>query len=186
MIDTLSHSVRSSHRRVAALLFAAAALFVGNIARAQTPSLQISAPENGTIVQPGSVVPVTVVSPSGTTFSQVVVVAQNPVDLLAFSPTLPFQTSANVPTALALRRYQLNATGRTPNGQEVDASAIVIDVERSDMPSGLVLNTTSMRFEAPGGILPSTCSPASRMAPTSTPPSRLASRIAWPIPRWPA
>lgn len=138
--------------RVLVLAVAAGALLASGTARAQAPSLQISAPRNGTIVQPGSTVAITVASPSGTVFSQVMVVGEKPLDLFAGSSTLPFQTSANIPADISLRRYQLHALGRTPGGQEIEASTVVIDVERSDLPASLsAVNGASLSFEGPGG-----------------------------------
>jgi len=127
----------------------------------QAARLQISSPRDGTIVQPGSTVAITVTSPAGTLVSSVVVVGQTPLNLFQGSATLPFTTSAMVPVDAPLRRIRLSAMARTPAGREIDVEAapIFIDVERNDMPTRLSLlnmgeKDPALYFEGPGGDLP--------------------------------
>ena len=154
----------------------------------QAARLQISSPRDGTIVQPGSTVAITVTSPAGTLVSSVVVVGQTPLNLFQGSATLPFTTSAMVPVDAPLRRIRLSAMARTPAGREIDVEAapIFIDVERNDMPTRLSLLNMGEKDPAStskdqAGICRSSCSPILPTARSWTQRSRRASAIRSPL-----
>lgn len=122
---------------------------------AQTsPVLQISTPVNGTIVQPGGSFSVSVTSPAGAALSQVVLVGEEPLDLLEVATGVPLQVTVNVPADSPLRKLELTATGTTAAGQAVESEPVEIDVERADRPVSLTAMMPSMTFQAVGQQIP--------------------------------
>src|SRR6266446_603399 len=103
--------------------------------QAQTqPSLQITAPATGTVVSPGQTLSVSVTSPAGLVFSEVVVIGEYPIGMSALATSVPAQISVAIPSAIACGSHMLTAEGTTTSGQNAESVSIMIDVERPDFP----------------------------------------------------
>lgn len=121
----------------------------------QTQLLQITSPAPGTVVNPGQSISVTVTSPSNTTFSQVIAVGENPIGPSAAGTSVPASFSLTIPTNVAaLRNYMLTAVGTMPAGQFVESPTILIDVERTDMPTALSPQIAGITLKAMGEQFP--------------------------------
>jgi hypothetical protein len=96
----------------------------------QQPALQITSPADGTIVNPGNTVGVSVSSPNGTAFSAVGVVGTRPIVGSSVAASLPAQFTLTIPSELTLRKYAITAMGITNAGDSLESDPIGIDVER--------------------------------------------------------
>jgi hypothetical protein len=119
--------------------------------------LQITSPVNGTVVNPGQTLSVTVTSPPNTAFSQVAVIGE-PISLAAIATSTPAQFSISIPTKISCRRYTLVAVGITSSGQDVESPEALIDVERPDLPTSLYTQMPAIEFDNLGETLPVTIS----------------------------
>jgi hypothetical protein len=109
-------------------------LGLASICSAQQSSaqLQITSPKNGTIVAPGQPLSITVVAVNNESVVTVFVLSR-----LGGTPTassLPAQLSMSIPETVALRKYDLTATGATNGEQVLYSNPVTIDVERPDLP----------------------------------------------------
>jgi hypothetical protein len=131
-------------------------LATGSLATAQQvqPPLQISSPAEGSLVNPGQNVSVTVTSPAGVPFTQVFVVGENPIGFSAIANAVPAQLVVSVPVGLAPRPYLLTAWGVTAQGDLVGSLAVAIDVERLDSPTQIMPEPRTIAFESQGEQLP--------------------------------
>jgi hypothetical protein len=102
-------------------------LFSGAVLSAQ-PQLQITAPSNGTVVNPGQSIAVTVAA-SGGTFQGVMVVAWNPIPSTLPLASPPYQFQIEIPNDIHAGRYLLTASGYTSPGHGIDSPSITIVVE---------------------------------------------------------
>ena len=118
--------------------------------QAQQPALQITVPATGTIVSPGQTLSVTVTSPAGLAFSQVVVIGEVPIGMSTIATSVPAQFSVNIPSQIACGPHMLTAEGTTTTGQNAESASIMIDVERSDFPAGLSASISGLTFESQG------------------------------------
>jgi hypothetical protein len=116
----------------------------------QPPALQISSPANGSIVNPGQTLSVTVTSPNGTTFSQVALAGPNPIGFNVVATSVPAQFSIAIPSDADCRVYRLTADGVSTSGQGVTSASIQIDVERSDVPVFLSASDSGLVLESQG------------------------------------
>jgi hypothetical protein len=133
-----------------ATFLAAAALGV-----AQTqPSLQITSPADGSSVNPGSAVSFSVSTPTGTAFSAVGVIGEEPLGVSGVTASLPAQFTLAIPSQLALRQYAVTAMGVTVAGASVESDPVNIDVERSDMPLSFSTQAKWLTLEAAGQSIP--------------------------------
>jgi len=107
------------------------------ISQAQQPALQISSPQNGSIVSPGQTLSVTVISPKGTTFSEVALLGPAPIGFNVVETSVPAQFSIAIPADASCRVYSLTADGITSSGQSSTSAPIQIDIERPDLPISL-------------------------------------------------
>ena len=123
------------------------AFFVGTILAcglAFSQSLQITAPSDGIIVNPGESVAITV-SASGT-FSSVGVIAANPMGASQTLSSAPFQFTLQIPTAIKPGPYSLSAAGTLSSGSPVFSSPITLQVERADAPVSLSIQPPLLHF----------------------------------------
>jgi len=136
------------------LTILAALLAFSVLALPQTqPSLQINSPADGTVVNPGQAVSFSVSSPSGSSFSAVGVVGEDPLDVSNVVTSLPAQFTLTIPSQLALRPYMVTASGVT-GGVSVESTPLNIDVERSDMPLSLSAQSRWLTLETVGQTAP--------------------------------
>jgi hypothetical protein len=97
--------------------------------------LQITAPADGTVVNPGQTVTVRVTSPSGAAFENVAVLGQDPLGISTTAKSVPAQFSITIPSNIsACRKYSVTAVGVPPAGESVFSDSIALDVERPDTP----------------------------------------------------
>jgi hypothetical protein len=119
----------------------------------QGPVLQISSPPSGIVISPGQIVPVTVSSPTPSIFTKILLTGQGPLGFHT-ATSLPAQFSVTVPPNLAPGKYNLVASGITTSGTEANSAAIIIDVERSDIPTKIATMPAQLIFETQGETLP--------------------------------
>jgi IPT/TIG domain/Bacterial Ig-like domain (group 2) len=101
------------------------------------PALQITAPAAGIIVSPGQTLSVTVISPNGTTFSEVALLGPDPIGFNVVETSVPAQFSIAIPADASCRVYSLTADGITSSGQSSTSAPIQIDIEWPDLPISL-------------------------------------------------
>jgi hypothetical protein len=119
-------------------------------AQQSSPQLQITTPVNGSIVNPGQTISITVTSPANVNFTSVGIAGESPVGFSNVVTSVPAQFSMPVPTGIACRRYMLTAVGATASGQSAQSPTILIDVERPDMPVSLSTLLPGVSFEVIG------------------------------------
>jgi hypothetical protein len=129
-------------------------LATGCLTLAQQVQLRITAPAAGTVVNPGQTVPVSVSSPTGTSFSKVAVVGGDPLGSSSIATSVPAQLSISVPASISPGTYMLTAMGRTSAGTLVQSPTILVDVERPDMPTGIVADPAPIFFRSAGQQAP--------------------------------
>jgi hypothetical protein len=106
--------------------------------------LQINSPAAGTIFNPGQLVTVSVTSPSNASFSQSMVIGEDPIGSSDIQNSVPASFSLTIPTDISCGPHMLSATGVTTSGQTASSPVVMIDVERPDMP-------VSLSGQMPGG-----------------------------------
>ena len=133
---------------VAALLICAA--------QQSLAQLQITSPTQGTVVNPGQALSATVTSSGSGTFTNVGVVAEDPIGSSDLANSVPAQFSLAIPTNIPCRPHMLTAMGTTSSGQHVQSETIFIDVERPDLPTSLAALLSSFSFQSLGEQVPIT------------------------------
>ncbi|MHB8527459.1 MAG: Ig-like domain repeat protein [Candidatus Acidiferrales bacterium] len=140
--------------KIAVVLLAVA---VASGAQQNPPLLQITSPAEGTVVNPGQTISVTVTSPGNASFLQVGVIGEGPIGFSSLVTSVPAQFSMSIPTNIACRKFMLTAVGATSSGQSAESLTILIDVERPDRPTALSQldsKTPGLSFDAIGEQLP--------------------------------
>src|SRR5258708_11409169 len=132
------------------ILFAALLVFASTAAGQSQVALQISSPANGTVVNSGQTLTVTVTSPNGTAFSQIAVIGPDPIGFKILSTSAPAQFSIPIPANADSRFYSLTADGIMSSGQGATSAPIRIDIERSDFPHKLFSTTSGLVLESQG------------------------------------
>ncbi len=118
------------------------------------PDLEIASPTNGTIVNPGQSLSVTVTS-SNTSYSNVALIGEGPIGLnSSLQTTVPAQFTVNIPNNIVCEPYMLTASGQTTSGSTIDSDPITVDVERPDMPVSVNALMSSVTLDAPGESFP--------------------------------
>lgn len=115
--------------------------------------LQITSPLNGTVINPGQTIQVTVTSPANVSFKAVAVVGE-PIGISRIATSLPATFSFSLPTDISCRSYKLTALGMTPTGQEMDSPTVLIDVERPDLPISLSASIPIITLDHLGQTFP--------------------------------
>jgi hypothetical protein len=137
-------------RFLATVLLASFALVIGLQAQQSQPALQIKTPTSGSVVSPGQTLSVSVISPAGLGFSQVVVIGESPIGMSTIAASVPAQFSVNIPSQIACGLHMLTAEGTTTSGQNAESASIMVDVERSDFPVSLSASASALTSESQG------------------------------------
>lgn len=108
---------------------------------------------------PGQTITVSVTSPANASFSQVGVVAEDPIGgSTSLATSVPAQLSITLPLAInAFRTYALTAVGATSSNQFAQSTPVLIDIEDVYRPSQLLQldsPTPGLSFNAIGEQLP--------------------------------
>jgi hypothetical protein len=119
-------------------------------AQQSQPALQITSPANGSILNPGQILSVTVTSPAGLTLTNVMVIGEQELGLVGSGTSVPATVSATIPTTIQLGQYMLTAMGLTSAGQLVQSGTILIGVERPDFPVSLAADPSRILFQIQG------------------------------------
>lgn len=110
------------------------------------PKLEITSPADGTVVNPGKEITVTVLaSPSGV-FQQVALIGGNPIGFYGPITAAPYQFTVQIPTRINPGEYPLTAHGFTSPGHGTRSEPITIVVERADFPVSLEVYPPSMQL----------------------------------------
>ena len=97
------------------------------------PTLQITSPSDGAVFSPGQTITVTVTA-SGSGFSSVFVIGQDPLGFSARLSAPPYQFSLPIPASAVPRQYKITAAGVITAGEPVYSPSVTIAVQRSDPP----------------------------------------------------
>lgn len=121
------------------------------------PALQITSPANGSTINSGQTLSVTVSSPAGQTFQQVALIGPDPIGFNTSSTSMPAQFSIPIPPDADAGPCTLTANGVTQSGQQAVSAPVQIDIERSDPPAALsTLDSSSVVLESMGEQVHST------------------------------
>jgi len=99
----------------------------------QAQVLEISSPENGTVVNPGHVVGVTV-SATGALVTDVAIIGWDPIGFSRVLTSPPYLFDIEIPLTITPGKYQLTAMGKAESGALIQSEPVMIDVERPDLP----------------------------------------------------
>jgi hypothetical protein len=135
------------------LLLCAATVFISSTQQSLA-QLQITSPTEGTIVNPGQTLSVTVSSSSSTEFTNVAVVGEDPIGLSDPASSVPAQFSLAIPADIPCRPHNLTALGVTASGQSVQSESISIDIERPNLPNSVAALLSSYSFQSLGEQVP--------------------------------
>ena len=113
-----------------------------------SPSLQIVSPSTGVLVAPGQSVSIAVAA-SGT-FSQVGIVADDPIGFSGLATAAPYQFSMPIPAGTPVGPYHFTAVGYAGQSALVESAPITVYVERPDNPTALTVDPAAILFEAQG------------------------------------
>ncbi len=120
------------------------------------PTLRITSPADGTLVHPGESFKVTVeVTPPGA-FTDLMLIAADPIGTFPEKGGAPYEYAVPIPKAIAPGQYTIAAMGRPRPGLHLDnvsqgfSKPITIVVERADDPVRLEVFPLNLRL-APGG-----------------------------------
>lgn len=102
------------------------------------PTLQITSPTAGLVVNPGQTLTASVTSPAPNSFPLVAVYGGDPIGLIGSLSSLPGQLSLTVPSSgITLGSHTLTAIGTPSSGGPPVLATVSIDVERADFPVGI-------------------------------------------------
>jgi hypothetical protein len=132
-----SDQIRSAFIRVVVLCIFAGALLA-------QPSLQITSPAGGTVVNPGQTITVTVTASAGGAFTGVGVVGEDPIGISQLLTAPPYQFAVSIPATTTPGQYALTAVGPVQGGDPVFSDPVSIDVERPDNPVSLRLEPSQL------------------------------------------
>lgn len=124
--------------------------FVAMSVSAFPQNLAITSPANGTVVNPGQTVSVTVESPAGLSFSSVAVAGEGPIGFSNIATSVPAQFSFTIPVNTDCGQYALTADGTTTTGQTFESASVLIDVEHADAAIALSSSLSTLEFRSPG------------------------------------
>lgn len=98
------------------------------------PSLQITSPASGTVVNPGQSLTI-IVAASGT-FQEVAIIGPDPIGISQPITSPPYQFTVPIPASIDAGVYLLTADGFTASGQS-SSNSINIVVEHADPPASI-------------------------------------------------
>jgi hypothetical protein len=102
----------------------------------------------------GQTIAISVVSPAGLSLSQVMLIGEDPIGPSSIATSVPAQFSISIPSGITCRPYYLTALGATSSGQGEESPTILLDVERSDLPTSLSVPLSSIALAAQGEDFP--------------------------------
>jgi len=108
-------------------------------------TLEITSPENGTLVYTGHVLGVTVTA-SGAPPENVVLIGTDPIGISKLLTAPPYVFDVEIPETITPGPYQLTAASISKSGPLVGSQPITIDVEREDQPQKITTNWKQLRF----------------------------------------
>jgi hypothetical protein len=123
-------------------------------AAAQQGTLQIVAPADGVVVQPGQTISVTVTATGRIPITRAAVIGEGPVGVSTVAASLPFEFVLTVNGDAAPGKYLLIAIGRGETGPEIYSEPIAVAVETASMPVALVAEPPDLVFESLGQQIP--------------------------------
>ena len=106
-------------------------------------SIKITSPAAGTVVHPGDAITVTV-SATGASFTQMIVIGQDPIGSSQVLTAPPYQFSIQIPPDVTPGLYALTASGAVSPGNGVESDPVSIDVERVDQPVSITAEPSSL------------------------------------------
>jgi len=117
----------------------------------QSPTLQITSPAAGTVVNPGQTLTVSVTSSAPSAFLGVELFGDNPLGLVGTFPSLPGQLSVTIPSSqIDPGSYFLTVSGNLASGQEPVSATVEVDVERADFPVSISAAISPLIFNSVG------------------------------------
>jgi hypothetical protein len=105
--------------------------------------LEITSPEDGTVVHPGHVVGVTV-SARGALVKDVAIIGWDPIGFSRVLTSPPYQFDIEIPMKTTPGKYLLTAVGNAESGALVQSESIMIDVERPDLPQKIAAGSRQL------------------------------------------
>jgi hypothetical protein len=111
----------------------------------------ITAPSKGAIVHPGEVIDVVVTSDNASSLKYVGVTGNRPFASGSSSSGPPFHIGLTIPSKyIGAGPYKLSALGQTASGAPVDSEIVIVDVERTDKPTKLIVWPPKLMLQFPG------------------------------------
>ncbi len=117
--------------------------FTTALAQAQ-PTLRITSPAEGTVIQPGETVRFQVEA-SGN-FKSVSVGGENPISSSDVRTSPPYEFTIQIPTRIGLRTYQFTAVGFVGPGEMIHSQPIKLDVQRKERPVSTRVQPRTLRL----------------------------------------
>jgi hypothetical protein len=110
------------------------------------PTLRITSPADGTIVDAGSVLTVTVEASPANTFQLVMIIGEDPIGSSQFLERPPYRFTVEIPRRVTPRRdgYDLTPVGSSGGTPFLDFKPLTIYVERPDLPEILLAGDSSL------------------------------------------
>jgi hypothetical protein len=127
-------------------------MLIAVLARA-SPTVTITSPDDGTVVEPGQTIVVRVDATPGV-FRFVQLIAQAPLRYDQALNAPPYEFQLHVPSDIASGVCALTAVGSIQPGVRVYSRAIHLDVERPDSPKRIQAQGPTFTFHDLGGVLP--------------------------------
>jgi len=110
------------------------------------PTLRITSPPEGTIVNAGQVLTVTVEASPANAFKQVIIIGANPIGFSQVLEQPPYKFTLPIPLHITPRRggYMITADGILAPGQGASSMPVNIHLERADLPEILLAGDNSL------------------------------------------
>jgi hypothetical protein len=135
---------RAVHRIAGSTPFLMLSLSVGLLCA--QPTLRITSPKDGTIVNPGQALIVTVTAFPAGAFQQVIIIGCGPIGFSRPISAPPYRFTIQIPSKIDPGRCLLTADGATAPGQGTMSEPITIVVERADSPVSLRVEPSLLRL----------------------------------------
>lgn len=121
----------------------------GGLLMAQ-PALTITSPKNGTVVNPGQILDVTVETWPPGAFRSVIVIGDDPIGLSDALGMPPYRFSLKIPLHVRPRQYTITANGFTEPGRGTNSEPVAIQVEHPGIPLSLTAEPGVLVFQYVG------------------------------------
>ena len=119
------------------------------------PTLQITSPSAGTVVNPGQTLTVNITSPTPSAFSGAALVGDNPLGFVGTISALPGQISVTIPSSqIDCGSYFLTVFGTPTSGRGPVSAIVRLDVERPDFPLTISATLPTIIFDFAGEQIP--------------------------------